>query len=47
MSDIDAILDSIPPTERARTLVDHHASIADQFVAEFEAGVIDQGLART
>lgn len=42
--DLDSVLANVPPTDRARALVDHHASLADQFVAEFEAGVIDHGL---
>ncbi|MDV6273960.1 hypothetical protein R3Q06_10665 [Rhodococcus erythropolis] len=44
--DLDSLLENVPPTDRARALVDHHTSLTDQFVAEFEAGIIDQGLTR-
>lgn len=40
MSDLDAVLASVPHTERPRALVDHHSRLADEFVAEFEAGLL-------
>ncbi|MGR6579304.1 hypothetical protein ACT89R_01865 [Rhodococcus qingshengii] len=45
-----ATLESLPPTERARFLVDTYSNSADRYVAdevtELEAELIDQGFAR-
>ncbi|WP_368681014.1 hypothetical protein R1X32_42620 [Rhodococcus opacus] len=38
--DLDAVLASVPHTERARVLVDAHTRVAERFVAEFEAGLL-------
>ncbi|MDV7244513.1 MULTISPECIES: hypothetical protein [Rhodococcus] len=40
MSDLDSTLADVPHTERARVLVDHHSRLADEFVAEFERGLM-------
>lgn len=32
---LDATLEDIPPSGRARALIDHHSAIADQFVNQF------------
>lgn len=40
MSDLDSTLANVPPTERARVLVDHHSRLADEFVTEFERGLM-------
>ena len=40
MSDLDAVLANVPHTERARALVEHHDSIAQAFLAEFENPLI-------
>lgn len=44
--DLDAILEHVAPSAKARTLVDHYDSIARAFVAEFEAGLISRSAVR-
>lgn len=44
--DLDAILENVPPSAQARTLVDSYDSIATRFVAEFETGLMSVDEAR-
>ena len=44
--DLDAVLATVPHTERARVLVDAHTRVAERFVAEFEAGLLTHAEAR-
>jgi hypothetical protein len=38
--DLDALVANVPYTERPRALVDHHSRLADEFVTEFERGLV-------
>ncbi|NKW17041.1 hypothetical protein GS940_02005 [Rhodococcus hoagii] len=45
--DLEAALEDIPtPPAKARVLVDHYSSLADRFVAEFEAGFLSNDAVR-
>lgn len=46
--DLDAVLENIPtPPAKARVLVDHYDSLAQAFVAEFEAGLLSSDAVRS
>ena len=38
--DLDAVLENVPHTERARALVDHYDAAAERLIAEAKRGVI-------